>query len=148
MEKRDIISALHQLLKHQIAELSNEILSVNEEIGKETKSSAGDKFETSREMMNQERERLEERVAHLNRQINVLNGFQNSRLSTKVENGALVSTTSNVFFFGLAFGKLTLENQNIMVLSLNSPIGKAFVDKVEGDQISFMNQTHQIKTIC
>ncbi|MBL4708373.1 MAG: hypothetical protein JKY48_08060, partial [Flavobacteriales bacterium] len=100
------------------------------------------------EMMNQERGRLEERMAHLKRQFNILTGFQNNHVSNKVENGSLVTTASNTFFFGLAFGKFIFGEEIIMVLSLNSPIGKAFVDKLKGDQISFMNQTHQIKSIC
>ena len=147
MDKKLIVSHLEVVLKGQISELSIEINSVNEEIAKETKSSAGDKFETSREMMNQERGRLEERMAHLKRQFNVLMGFQQDKVSTLVENGALVATASHLLFFGLAFGKLIINDKVVMVLSLNSPIGKAFVSKQKGDLITFMNQQHIIKSI-
>ena len=46
MNKAKIISFIQQHLETQLTDYIDELHSVNEEIGKETKSSAGDKFET------------------------------------------------------------------------------------------------------
>ena len=148
MNKKELIKGIEETLQAQLSELNSEVLSVNDEIGKETKSSAGDKFETSREMMNQERNRLEERMAHLKKLLNVLQNIDPTRTHSEVENGSLVETEKITFFFGLAFGKFMWEKEEVMVLSLNSPIGKAFLSKKEGDIVSFMKNRYHIKSIC
>jgi len=146
LKKEAVISAIHEAIGEQIGDYILELNSVNEEIGKETKSSAGDKFETSREMMNQEVSRLEERIAYLKKQLNSLQQLS-QRKSSSIENGSLVHTNHGLFFFGIAFGKLETQGSSIMGLSLNSPLGKIMTDKKEGDSLTFMNRNYSIKTI-
>lgn len=144
--KAKLISALSATIQIQIDELISEVDSVNEEIGKETKSSAGDKFETSREMMTQERNRIEERISLLNRNSNTLSNLPNKAI-LKITNGSLVVTSLETFFFGIPFGKFIFENEVIMVLSLNSPIGKAFFNKQEGNNILFLKKHYSINSV-
>ena len=146
LKKEAVISAIHEAIGEQIGDYILELNSVNEEIGKETKSSAGDKFETSREMMNQEVSRLEERIAYLKKQLNSLQQLS-QRKSSSIENGSLVDTNHGLFFFGIAFGKLETQGSSIMGLSLNSPLGKIMTDKKEGDSLTFMNRNYSIETI-
>ncbi|MFB1022287.1 MAG: hypothetical protein QMC40_05955 [Vicingaceae bacterium] len=146
LKKEAVISAIQESIGEQIGDYILELNSVNEEIGKETKSSAGDKFETSREMMNQEVSRLEERIAYLKKQLNSLQQLS-QRKSSSIENGSLVNTNHGVFFFGIAFGKLESQGSTIMGLSLNSPLGKIMTDKKEGDSLTFMNRNYSIETI-
>jgi transcription elongation GreA/GreB family factor len=146
LKKEAVISAIQESIGEQIGDYILELNSVNEEIGKETKSSAGDKFETSREMMNQEISRLEERIAYLKKQLNSLQQLS-QRKSSSIENGSLVNTNHCVFFFGIAFGKLESQGSTIMGLSLNSPLGKIMTDKKEGDSLTFMNRNYSIETI-
>ena len=146
IKKVEVLSAIQALLQNQIDDYLNELESVNEEIGKETKSSAGDKFETSREMMNQEISRLEERIAYSNKQLNTLKQLTRKK-SEQVENGSLVYTNQGAFFFGLAFGKLSIEATTIMGLSLNSPIGKAISGKKVNDSFTFVNRDYSIQKI-
>tara|TARA_R110000868_G_scaffold209084_1_gene458650 strand:- start:249 stop:692 length:444 start_codon:yes stop_codon:yes gene_type:complete len=146
MDKTKIISFIQQHLEAQFTDYVNELHSVNEEIGKETKSSAGDKFETSREMMNQEVGRIEERIAHLKKQINSLKNIP-LKTVTSIQNGSLVRTNHGLFFFGIAFGKLNLDEQDLMGLSLNSPLGKLMTKKKEGDELTFMNRKYIIQNV-
>ncbi|MFT5666209.1 MAG: transcription elongation GreA/GreB family factor [Vicingaceae bacterium] len=146
LKKEAVISAIRESIGEQIGDYILELNSVNEEIGKETKSSAGDKFETSREMMNQEVSRLEERIAYLKKQLNSLQQLS-QRKSSSIQNGSLVNTNHGLFFFGIAFGKLESQGSTIMGLSLNSPLGKIMTDKKEGDSLTFMNRNYSIETI-
>ena len=116
-------------------------------MAKETKSSAGDKFETSREMMNQERSRLQERLTHTKFQLKLLQEIETSRPSSEVQKGSLVVCEKLIFFFGLALGKIEWNGKSIMVLSLNSPIGKVFLGKKVNDHFSFMNKAYNITSI-
>lgn len=146
MKKTEIISFIRQHLETQLFDYVEELNSTNEEIGKETKSSAGDKFETSREMMNQEVSRIEERIAYLKRQLNSLNQISTNTVDA-ITNGSLVLTNHGLFFFGIAFGKLDIENSPLLGLSLNSPLGQLMKDKKQGEYLTFMNRNYTIKSI-
>lgn len=146
MEKVEIISFIRKHLEKQLSDYIAELNSTNEEIGKETKSSAGDKFETSREMMNQEVSRIEERIAYLKRQLNSLNQISTNSVDT-ITNGSLVWTNHGLFFFGIAFGKLDIESNVLLGLSLNSPLGQLMKDKKTGEELNFMNRNYKIKSV-
>lgn len=146
-KKKDLLRMVNQHIEQQREELIREMNSVIREIGEETKSSAGDKYETSREMMNQERSRLEDRIDHLNKHLMSIKEIHKAGHSSAVGFGSLVETQSTLFLFGLAYGKLTVENQPVFLLSLNSPIGKAFAGKEVGDNISFASTNYHIQKI-
>ena len=146
MEKTAIISFIRQHLEAQLTDYIEELHSVNEEIGKETKSSAGDKFETSREMMNQEVGRIEERIAYLKKQTNYLNQIPLSTVDS-IQSGSLVLTNHGLFFFGIAFGKLDIDKEILMGLSLNSPLGKLMANKKNGDELTFMSRNYNIQNV-
>lgn len=147
VNKAELIQYLCDDLENQKELLVLEKESINKEIAKETKSSAGDKFETSREMMNQERGRIENRIAHLNQLLRIANDMSSNEPVAKISFGSLVKTSHGWFLFGLALGKLNYKNNVIFALSLNSPIGKVFHQIEETASIHFMNKIYTIEKI-
>lgn len=145
--KSDLLQFLTAQIHSQLHELNEEIDSIIIEIGNETKSSAGDKFETSREMMNQERGRIETRIGHLKNQLRALSEIEKRDLATTIDFGSLVKTSRGTFLFGLAIGKVIFKEEDVMVISLNSPIGKAFLAKKEKEEVNFQNTNYQILNI-
>lgn len=147
IDKRGYIEFIAQKLNNSLLELEKEIHSIDDEIEKETKSSAGDKFETSREMMSQARTRIEERMAFIGQQLRTINELKSNKLLDKVEHGALVETNRGIFFFGLSIEKLNFQEQIIFNLSMASPIGQCFSNQSIGDTVSFRGTTYEIKNI-
>ena len=145
--KKELIQYLCNDLEDQKELLILEKESINKEMAKETKSSAGDKFETSREMMNQERGRIENRIAHLDHLSRIAKDMSSVKIEAKVSFGSLVKTNYGWFLFGLALGKLNYKNNVIFALSLNSPIGKVFHQVKEAGTIHFMNKMYTIEKI-
>ncbi len=145
--KKELLAFVLNDLLFQKREVEGEIESLLEEIGKETKSSAGDKFETAREMMNQERNRLEERLHHLATQSVYVKDMQTAVPSKTVGVGSLVETEHNIFLFGVALGKIIFQEQEIFLLSLSSPIGKVFMGKEKGAKLNFMAKNYSIKSV-
>jgi hypothetical protein len=94
-------------------------------------------------MMNQEVGRVEERISYLKKQINRLKNIPLKKVDT-IQNGSLVLTNHGLFFFGIAFGKLNLEAQDLMGLSLNSPLGKLMTDRKDGDELTCMDRNYLI----
>ena len=148
LKKEDLLNRVSEYINKQMDELKQEVMSIQEEMGKETKSSAGDKFETAREMMNQERGRLEERMVLLRENSRAIEAMKELGELSKVGFGALVKTDAALFLMGAALGKVEVEQQSVFILSLNSPIGKAFEGKEAGEELQFMNKSYSIKSIC
>jgi len=154
-EKEQILAQLDEQFQQQLVEIETEIESMNVDMSNETKSSAGDKFETSREMINQELDRLENSLSKISRQQRSLLEMKEISTPATIDFGSYVTTNKGNFLFGLAVGKtLTTSSpktnkQKIIcyVLSLNSPIGKAFYGSTLDDQISFMGNTYIIQSI-
>lgn len=127
--------------------LQNELVDMQHEKSNETKSSAGDKYETSREMMQQSENRLNESIAYIQELIRQINQLITLKTFNAVESGALVQTNKGNFFFGISLGKLVFKEEPIFVLSLNAPIGKAFNGKKVNDEVVFQNQHYLITAI-
>ena len=103
----------------------------------ETKSSAGDKFETSREMMQQERDRLEAQAA-------VMRGHHVAlEVAARREGGSVVGLGSEVametgerYLVATGLGKVRLAGGGVAwVISPESPLGAALVGKGVGEAV-------------
>ena len=103
----------------------------------ETKSSAGDKYETGREMANAERDR---NAAHM-QQAQQLQA-ELARISPDapcdtVRPGALVTTSLGRFYISISAGKLALDGPEIFAVSAAAPVAVALKGRRAGDAVSF-----------
>ena len=137
ISKQDVINACALAIKKRIDSIEESIVSAKETAAKETKSSAGDKFETTRAMMHLELERLSKQLAeaqHL-QQLNVL-AAQKSYTET-IALGSLVTTTNGTYFIGAGLGKIMVKGTIIFSISTESPIGKLLIGIKAGECITF-----------
>lgn len=127
------------LLAQKESALKAEIAQLREGIANDSKSSMGDKYETSREMSQQEINRLEQQLGLIEQQ-----QFQLKSISLKIETrqiglGSLVKTNIGSFFLSVALGEIKIGEENIFVISPASPIGKLMMGKKSGETFK-MNQ--------
>jgi len=138
-----IIAKIEQ--KIQTARTAIEI--AKESRDNDTKSSAGDKFETGREMMQIE---IENNKMLLNKALTQLNELRKIDLQkdySKVEFGSFVITNNGSYFFSIAEGKIEVNNELYYAVSMISPLGKLLNSKVVGDEIMLNNKQFKIKEI-
>lgn len=115
----------------------------------ETKSSAGDKYETSREMMRQEMDKLLDRIRAVELDQKILNALQEYKAVKAVTHGSLVKTDNGIFWIAISFGRTQMaEGVEVMVISSDSPIGAALMHKKVGDTASYNNKHFTIEEIC
>lgn len=145
--KELIISRLHEIVDLKIETASSAVESAKESRNSDTKSSAGDKHETGRAMMQIE---LEKNEIQLNKalalkqelnQIIIRNKFK------KVEYGSLVITDQGNYFISIGIGKLEISKEVYYAISLASPIGKLLQNKTTGDKVQFQEKEINIKEI-
>lgn len=129
-----------QAIKHTIDEIQISLTS-------ETKSSAGDKHETGRAMLQLEREKAGNQLAEIQKTKELLSKINISKSSSKVSLGHVVYTTQANYFIAISAGALTVLNQNFYAISSGTPIGKLLMSKVVGDEIFFRNTTIKILKI-
>ena len=108
----------------------------------ETKSSMGDKFETTREMVQQEINNLQ---VQLNEKIKAKNSlkFINTNEHQIIGLGSLVETDKGMFYISISLGEIKLKTQKISVISTESPLAKILVGKKIKDEI-LLNSSKQI----
>ena len=135
MDKKIIHAKCLEIIELKLNDLQTEILGLNQSVQNETKSSAGDKHETGRAMIQQEIDFANQRLKELQ-----ITESDFKKINPTIENklinvGSLIETNIGLIYFTIALGKLKLNNLEVNVLSIQSPIGKLLKGKNVGDKI-------------
>jgi transcription elongation GreA/GreB family factor len=113
----------------------------------DAKGSAGDKHETALSMMHLEQEKLNQKLAEIIEQKNIMDKIDADAIHTKVALGSLVQTNKMLFYISAAFPKIQLENKVITAVSPQSPLGSQLLGKSLGDEVEINTNRFQIKSI-
>jgi hypothetical protein len=113
----------------------------------DTKSSAGDKFETSREMMQQDIDRNKRLLIDAEENQRVLHSLKDAPFSETARNGSLVYTNNGNFYLSISAGQLQLDKELFFAISAVSPIGKLLLGKQKDDEFDFNGKKYQIKEV-
>ncbi|WP_304065741.1 hypothetical protein [Pedobacter glucosidilyticus] len=143
--KEEVFNACIALLNLKINDIKSSIESVKESSKNDTKSSMGDKYETSREMLQQEINRLEKQLADANQQLFTLKNIAVNKKSDKITSGSYVKTSMGNFFIAVALGELNINNSKIFVISPVAPLGKNLQAKKMND--TFVMNNKEIKIL-
>lgn len=104
----------------------------------ETKSSAGDKYETAREMIQQDLDRLQRQLAEADRDRVALTRIdRETNASGSVRVGSMVLTDRALYFLCIGLGLVECRRRQVHVLSPKSPVGRLLIGKAVGDVIEF-----------
>ncbi|KAA2224213.1 hypothetical protein [Chryseobacterium sediminis] len=140
MNKQEIINIIKAKAADKIQYFEN-LIAETRASNNDTKSSMGDKYETGREMLQQEINNLQRQLNEVLNQQAVLQKIT-SDPSEKVQNGALVKTNKGLFYISASMGELVFENQKIMTVSAESPLVKVMYGKKTGESFT-VNNIHQ-----
>lgn len=113
----------------------------------DAKGSAGDKHETALQMMHLEQEKLNQKLAEIIEQKNVVDKIDADAIHTKIALGSLVQTNEMLFYISAALPKIQLENKTIIAVSPQSPLGSQLMGKSLGDEVVINSNRFQIKSI-
>lgn len=112
-----------------------------------TKSSAGDKHETGRAMVQLEQEKIGNQLLELETMHSELLKLNNPSSSNKITKGSLIYTNSGYFYLSVAIGKITVENKSIYVLSPKSPLGQLLLGLEKGQKATFNAKVYEIYSV-
>jgi transcription elongation GreA/GreB family factor len=149
---QEIKASLYQLCLNFIEERINTaetaLKQAREASNDDTKSSAGDKYETSREMMQQDIDRNKRLLIDAEENQRVLTSLKDAPYSDSARNGSLVYTNQGNFYLSISAGQLQLGKDTIFAISAVSPIGKLLLGKAKGSKFDFNGKKYEIKEVA
>ena len=135
-------------VKEKIKMLDEERRAINLGILEDTKSSAGDKFETGRENMTQDLLTVEKQLKQAKFEFDELCRLQSIKgISPTVQEGSLVQLGNDVFLISLSLGQLDVDGQKIFLLSESSPLGQTLIGQKKGGEVNFRGKMMKIEEL-
>lgn len=148
LDKEELKSTCADLLEEKISRCRDMLSSIDASAHDDTKSSAGDKFETSREMLKQEAEKINGQLDVLLYQKQVLSMLDTSLSSNVIAHGSLVQTDKGSFYISVSLGKINYTNDLSYAISDESPMALALIGKSVGDKVIVNTREIRITEVC
>jgi len=145
--KEHLYTYCKDYLQTKITTVQKGIQEAQTAANQETKSSAGDKYETGRAMMQLEKEKYTRQLAELLKLKKVLDQMGTPKVHSESILGSLVTTNQGNYYLSISVGKILLEEQIYFAISPASPLGRLLLGKKLGEQFSFRNQAFSILAI-
>ena len=147
MLKQKIYNHCLQILVQKIEEINSALKTATESANNETKSSAGDKHETSRAMMQIEQEKLGKQLKELQAQRSELEKIDISKISNQIAKGTLVKTDKGFLFLSIGLGKISVDAEPVFVVSPQSPLGSKLIGLKENDSAEMNGVIYKIEEL-
>lgn len=147
VSKVEIHQTILHLLSESIIQATRDYDLAKESRDSDTKSSAGDKFETGREMMQREMDKISASIDQSKNQLNFLSKINLNRPYSIVDLGCIIITDQDIYYISIGLGKVEINAELIYAISLDSPIGQIFKGKRVGDILEFRSKTLTINQL-
>ncbi len=145
--KQEIYNLCSEYIESRIKSIENAIHAARESSIDDTKSSAGDKYETGREMMQQEIDRNTKQLFEAGKLRLVLQGISTESKDEIIKPGSLIFTNFGNFYISISAGHLKLNGQEYFAVSASSPIGMQLINRKKGDKFDFNGRDYIINEV-
>lgn len=140
--KQQALNFCKEQLSLKRTEIEKAIKLLQNSLTSESKSTAGDKHETGRAMIQLEREKLGFQLKELEKQEALLYRIKSENSTGLVALGSYVKTSLMDYFLSISIGKM--DEVNAFAISIQSPIGRLLLGKKEGEIFSFNGKEQKI----
>lgn len=147
LSKAKVLQELIRQVDSRIEELKAAQTLLRESRDSESKSSAGDKYETGRAMAQIELDKLEQQLQNQVELQAELLKIKPEVETEKVGFGSLVETPNGIYFISIGMGKVMLDDTSFYAISLASPLGQALKGAQPGDTLTFNGDNIQIFSV-
>lgn len=143
--KQQLYDHCQAYIQNRLGRIHTNIKEIQEALGSETKSSAGDKHETGRAMIQLEREKLGMQLLEIQKVQELFKRVPTLGPTKAVSLGSLVITNTNRYYLAISAGEALIGGLSYYAIAPNTPIGKLLLGKTEGERVVF-NSTNFIIT--
>jgi transcription elongation GreA/GreB family factor len=135
--KHQLLNKCREYVDSRIATAKQSMDDAQQAANEEGKSSAGDKYETGRAMMQIERDKAAQQLEEAIKLKTTLDKINPDIKFERVSLGSLVTTQGKKIFISIGIGKLNVDDIEFLVVGPNSPLGKALTGLQVNDQLTF-----------
>jgi len=143
-EREQLLEACYTYVNKRIMRLETSVRDLEHDLANETKSSAGDKYETSREMINAEISQLEQQLKEFKKLKGILSLPQLQKAFTTIQLGSIVKTNAANYFMAIPVGEINLNKEKFYAIGINSPMAQLLNGKQKDDVFAFREKEIKI----
>ncbi len=147
MTKKILIEKCMKYVADRIAHAQDAMNEAQEAANEESKSSAGDKYNSVRALMQIETDKHARQLIEAQKLSGTMGLIHLEKEYDQVDLGSLVYTNSGTYFIAISLGRLSLNGKEFFVISAVSPIGKELLGKKTGESIVFNARKIKINKI-
>lgn len=145
--KQNLYNQCKEFVNSKLLTIEKTIKSNQAALASETKSSAGDKHETGRAMLQLEMEKAGQQLQVVSEMKMVLERMQIQEDSGVCKLGSIVKTENINYFIAISAGQLKVAGNKYYAISSKSPIGKVLIGKKEKEELNFNGKSSLIHQI-
>ena len=144
MNKKQLIALIENHVDDRMATAKTAMDAAQESANDQSKSSMGDKYETSRSMGQLDRNMFAQQYESARVERIFLQRIQYQDHYQTVIPGSLVQSSTAWFFITVSLGKISFEGDDLMAISGASPIGKSLMGLKVNDVFMFLGKKEKI----
>jgi len=145
--KQQVYNQCLEFINQRLEVVQRHVKDIQSALQSETKSSAGDKHETGRAMLQLEREKAGHQLSEIEKQNEILHKINTESKHQRVAFGSIVKTTHTNYFIAISAGEVTVNDTTYYAVSSATPIAQLMLSKQIGDKIIFRGNQFVIKDI-
>ncbi|MEK6547062.1 MAG: hypothetical protein AABZ56_01980 [Bacteroidota bacterium] len=133
--KIEVHESMMRLLTEKLTQARLDFALAKESRDSDTKSSAGDKYETGREMMQREMDKLSASIDTYQKQLVSMQAIPATKPQNRVGIGSLIETNFETYYLSIGLGAIPYGTEIVYAISPESPLGELLKGKREGDSL-------------
>lgn len=145
--KTILFSLCREAIQNKVDRLQALIQEAQQSANEETKSSAGDKYETGRAMVQLEIEKYAEQLNELQKQSFELEKVCTAPPQNTIGPAALVGTSHGAFLIAVNAGEFVLDGKKVYAISTQAPIAQKMIGLRQGDSFTMNGRAYLITSV-
>jgi len=146
--KTTLLNHCKDVVEKRFSKIKQTIAGIEESLAEESKSSAGDKHETGRAMLQIDRENAGKQLLEIEKLQQLVRKIDINSKSDYARLGSLVYTNQATYFISISIGAVVVGKTNYICVALNSPIGQLLSGKKKSDAFMFNEKEFKVKSVA
>lgn len=140
MDKHIVHQTVVAKIRSRITDLQFALNDAMEATSDDSKSTAGDKHETSRAMAHLEQEKLGNQYSEAIKLLEILRRIDPSINTNTIRIGSLAETSMGWFYLSVGLGQVDIGGKTVFCLTPLAPFGQFLLGKKTGDQLEWQGK--------
>ena len=146
-QKNKLFEYCTNYVHQRVQNAQNAINNAQDSSNSETKSTAGDKHDTARAMMQLDVEKMAIQLAEAQKLKIALSNINPDSVHTKIQLGSVIKTNTASYFISISAGLIDMDGVAYYAISPVTPIGKMMIGLSVGESFSFNGRSFEILAI-